>query len=105
MRPERIRKIREARKLTLDDLVDLTGISRAQLHRIENNKANPSADALIQIAKALSVSTDYLAGLTDEPGDLYSEDDLSDLERALVLAAREGKIAEALASLSLLMGK
>mgnify|MGYP000858227866 CR=1 FL=1 len=105
MRPDRIRDVRELRKLTLDDLAELTGISRPQLHRIEHGKSNPSAHALISIAKSLSVSADYLAGLTDAPGDLFAEDSLSDLELALVRAVRDGKVGEALASLKLLLEK
>ena len=105
MRPDRIRDVREIRKLTLDDLAALTGVSRPQLHRIENGKANPSAHALISIAKSLAVSADYLAGLSDSPGDIYAEEGLSDLELALVRAVRDGRVGEALDSLRLLLEK
>jgi len=105
MRPDRIREVREIRKLTLDNLAQLTDISRAQLHRIENNKANPSAHALITLAKTLGVSVDYFAGLSNSPSDIYVEEGLSDLELALIRATRDGKVGEALNSLRLLLEK
>jgi len=50
-----IRKIREAKKLTLKELSKLSGITISGLSQIERGINNPSLDTLTKITKALSV--------------------------------------------------
>jgi transcriptional regulator with XRE-family HTH domain len=57
---ERIRDIREKRKMTQDRLAEAAGISKGFLSDVENNKRNISARTLLQIANALGASVDYL---------------------------------------------
>lgn len=42
-------------------------LSENSLQRILDDKGNPSATKLADLAVALEVSTDYLLGLTDDP--------------------------------------
>jgi transcriptional regulator with XRE-family HTH domain len=57
---ERIRDIREKKKMTQDRLAEAAGISKGFLSDVENNKRNISAKTLLQIANALGASVDYL---------------------------------------------
>lgn len=56
----RIRQRRTHRRLTLDELADLTGLSKTQLSRIETGGRRPSVDALMTIAKALGTNAGQL---------------------------------------------
>jgi len=65
---ERIRDIRERKKMTQDRLAEAAGISKGFLSEVENNKRNISARTLLQIANALGASVDYLLqGEVQEP--------------------------------------
>lgn len=57
---ERIREVRELKRMTQDKLAELTGISKSFLSDVENNKRNVSSDYLLRIANALGASVDYL---------------------------------------------
>lgn len=43
-------------------------MQEATLSRIENGKNEPAAWMLLALAQALGTTTDYLLGLTDDPG-------------------------------------
>ena len=59
---ERIKFIREKRKLSQTKLAALCSISHATISEIESgNIKNPSFDSVANIAKNLSVSLDFLA--------------------------------------------
>lgn len=51
-----IRKLRNGRGLTLQDLADLTGLSKPNLSQIENNLVTPPIATLLKISTALGVS-------------------------------------------------
>ncbi len=57
---DRIREFREARKWTQDKLAEETGLSKSFISEIENDKRTPSADNVLKISNALTVSLDYL---------------------------------------------
>lgn len=57
---DRIRHIREKKKMTQDQLAEAAGISKGFLSDVENNKRNISSQALLRIANALGASVDYL---------------------------------------------
>ena len=57
---DRIRARREELGWKQDDLVGKAGISKSFLSDIENGKRNVGADKLLDIARALSLSLDYL---------------------------------------------
>jgi transcriptional regulator with XRE-family HTH domain len=64
---DRIREIREARKMTQDLLAEKSAISKGFLSDVENNKRNVSSENLLRIANVLGASLDYLLrGATTE---------------------------------------
>ena len=61
---KRVRDIRRARKLTLQDVADGSGLAKSYVWEIENGKQiNPSITTLISLTKALGTSLDSLVGL------------------------------------------
>jgi transcriptional regulator with XRE-family HTH domain len=62
---DRIREVREHRRLTQDRLAEVTDISKGFLSDVENDKRNVSSEYLLRIANALGASVDYL--LKGEP--------------------------------------
>ena len=56
---EKLREIRQERKMSLRDLADKAEISASMLSQIETGKVFPSVRSLYGIATALSVSIDY----------------------------------------------
>lgn len=57
---DRIREIREKRKMTQDQLAEAADISKGFLSDVENNKRNISSQGLLRIANSLGASVDYL---------------------------------------------
>ena len=51
----RLQEARVQKGLTLRDLERLSGISRAQLGRIENGQSDPTLQTMCRIAKALNM--------------------------------------------------
>lgn len=72
---ENIKKIREHRSITQDQLSEMVGIHRVTLAKYEAGKSIPGADVLGRLAKALHVKADVLLGnddeLTDEDRELF----------------------------------
>lgn len=65
---QRIKSIRLARKLTLDDVAKRAGMTRGWLSKVENFRVTPSLPALGEIAKALGVTVAQLVeGLDESP--------------------------------------
>lgn len=66
---DRIREIRETRKLTQEQLAEKAAMSKGFLSEIENGKRNVSSEYLLRIANSLGASVDYLLrGITDISG-------------------------------------
>jgi transcriptional regulator with XRE-family HTH domain len=63
---DRIREIREARKLTQEQLAEKAAMSKGFLSEIENGKRNVSSEYLLRIANSLCASVDYLLRGTTE---------------------------------------
>lgn len=63
---DRIREIREKKKLTQDQLAERARISKGFLSEIENGRRNVSSEYLLRVANALSASVDYLLRGTNE---------------------------------------
>lgn len=57
---KRLQVIREIRNLQPKDVHDAIGISLGNLHTLENDKAKPSADALIKLSQLYGVTTDWI---------------------------------------------
>jgi transcriptional regulator with XRE-family HTH domain len=67
---ERIRSIREYKGLSARDLSKLTGISPAEISRLESKHRYPRGDTLQKLAWALEVSVSFLLQEEDEELDL-----------------------------------
>ncbi|AEE97615.1 helix-turn-helix domain-containing protein [Mahella australiensis] len=63
---ERLKQLRQQRKLTLRDLSQKAGISISFLSDIENGRSNPSLKRLSELAEVLGTTVSYLLG-EDEP--------------------------------------
>lgn len=96
IRGDRVRLTREELNLTQDELANLIGAGVQQINRYENLKTEPDADTVARLATALSVSTDYLLGLTDDPRPPALTDALNARERVVLLAWRKGNLREAI---------
>ena len=57
---ERVREVRQARRLTQDQLAEKTRISKGFISDLENGNRNVSSEYLLRIANALGASVDYL---------------------------------------------
>src|SRR5512145_50660 len=56
---EKLRAVRQQRKMSLRDLADKAEVSASMLSQIETGKVFPSVRSLYSIANALDVSVDY----------------------------------------------
>ena len=63
---ERLKAFLKARRMTLDVCEQKTGISTNTLGSYINGSVNPSAMAIIRLAKGLNVSADWLLCLSNE---------------------------------------
>ena len=88
----RLRKIREQHGISQRELAQRCEIGIRQIYRYENDKGEPSAGHLAKIARELSVSTDYLLGLVDEPVQQHLGEPLSEYEHRIVEHVREHDI-------------
>ena len=61
----RINKLYSESGLSVKDFADKVGISRQTMDFYLNGKRSPSAESLIKISNAFSVSTDWLLAITD----------------------------------------
>lgn len=56
-----VREIRKKRRMTIEELSAISGVSRSAIILIENGKSDPKLSTVISLAKALRV----------EPSELY----------------------------------
>ena len=75
---QRIREVRQLRGISQQWLARRAGISKQAMYAIETGEVDPRATRIIDIAKALRVSTDYLLGVKDH-------EDLSEPRRVFAL--------------------
>lgn len=74
---ERLRFVREHRKMSQDDLAKALGyLSRSTINKIEMNKNDMPLDKILKAAEILQTNEYYLMGLDDEPM-LYETNDES----------------------------
>ncbi|BCM17514.1 helix-turn-helix transcriptional regulator [Mesorhizobium sp. J8] len=58
---EKLKRLRTAKGYSLDELARLSGASKSYLWELENrDERKPSAEKLVEIARVLDVTTDYL---------------------------------------------
>lgn len=60
----RLKELRNQRKLTLDDIEEKTGIKRGTYSNYENNKTEPKIETWQKLARFFKVSVPYIQGLT-----------------------------------------
>jgi len=58
---ERIRRLRQERKWTQEELAERIGVQQKQISAYERGANNPSTEVLLRLAAAFDVSLDYLA--------------------------------------------
>lgn len=63
----RLKKLRKERGFSQIKMQMLTGIDQSDYSKIETGKRSMSFEQCRRVALALETSTDYLAGLTDDP--------------------------------------
>ena len=61
----RLRKLREEKGLSQEELGKRIGVSKGSIYRYENNVQVPSLDTAKKLAKVLGTTLDHLAGLED----------------------------------------
>lgn len=96
MRKDRLKQMRLKNHLTQAELADKLGADTKQISRWESGNGVPHAERLVDIARILSVSVDYLLGVSDEPTIRVRVDNLSVEEMAVISAMRSGNDQEAL---------
>lgn len=62
---KRIRELRNQQGLTLDELAERSGVSRAMLSKIERGENNPTLVVAVKVAVALGVTTAQLIGVEE----------------------------------------
>ncbi len=62
---KRIKELRKEQSLTQIDFANALHIDKSTIAKYETDKATPSVQMLVAIAKFFNVSTDYLLGLED----------------------------------------
>lgn len=93
---QRLKRLREDNHLTHTDLANDLGVSFAQIYRYESGKASPDSEVLDRMAELFGVSADYLLGRSNAPVGYIGIDDLSDDEKAVLSAMRQGHDMEAI---------
>lgn len=65
--PDRLRKLRERKRLKRYVLSERCGLHLDAIRRYETGESKPTMDALESIADEFGVTVDYLMGRTDYP--------------------------------------
>ncbi len=63
---DKLRKLRQERHLSLDDLAEETHSSKSYLWELEKGTKKPSAEKLAELAKYYAVTLDYLMNEEDD---------------------------------------
>ncbi len=62
---ERVRELRRRRRLTLEELAELSGVSRAMISKVERGEKNPTLVVAAKLAEGLGVTLSQLAGMEE----------------------------------------
>lgn len=86
---QRIRERRKQLNMSQEDLAAAINTSQGQVSRYEKGDNDPTSEVLLQIARALNTSTDWLLGLTQYPEpQVLGQADLNDTERQIIQTLR-----------------
>lgn len=69
---DNLRSLRESRGLSLDQLADLTGVSKSMLRQIETGKSSPTIATIWKVANGLHVSFTSLLSKPDPKAEVKS---------------------------------
>ncbi len=61
----RLKELKIIKNLKQDDLINVTGTSRATISNYEQGKVKPPVEFLMKISKTYNISLDWLCGLSD----------------------------------------
>lgn len=64
---ERLRKVREERGESREDLGKAIGVGVSQISEMENDRKGTTLEKLVVLCRHYNVSADYLLGLSDIP--------------------------------------
>ena len=92
--PERLKTLRQERKLDFDELAKMIGIHSTQLRRYEKGDSQPTLDVLRKLAIALNVSGDEL--LFDEEERKAPEDFVLQFQALSQLTTEEKRTIRAM---------
>ncbi|MDW0112244.1 helix-turn-helix transcriptional regulator [Sporosarcina saromensis] len=65
MFPDRLKRLRQNKKLSQQEMADFLGISRQGYGKYENGSSQPSFEMLEKLSIFFGVSTDYLLGTSE----------------------------------------
>lgn len=85
----RIRQLREEKKITQVRLSIELEVSQENISSYETEKYYPSAKSLIKLREIFGVSIDYILGLTDTRNDIIQQRDLKQDELILLQTYRK----------------
>jgi transcriptional regulator with XRE-family HTH domain len=61
----RVKELRRRRRLTLEELAELSGVSRAMISKLERGEKNPTLVVAAKLAEGLGVTLSQLAGMEE----------------------------------------
>ena len=61
-----MRELRRRRRLTLEELAELSGVSRAMISKVERGEKNPTLVVAAKLAEGLGVTLSQLAGMEEQ---------------------------------------
>lgn len=76
---ENLKRLREERKLSLDNLADLTGVSKSMLGQIERGESSPTINTIGKIANGLKISFSSLLSYPQPDTLIITKDDIEPL--------------------------
>lgn len=79
---ERLKSLRQSKKVTQDEFAKLVGISRSAIGMYESGKRRPDYETLEKLADFFNVDMDYLLGKSDTNTDIFKLKTLSPLKGA-----------------------
>lgn len=92
---QRLKELRDAKRLSQSDLAEITGIPQSTLSHYERG-VEISASNLIKLAHALGCTSDYILGIEDETQPI----DVSNRERLILDELRRGNKLKAIAMIA-----
>ncbi|MBR1867321.1 MAG: helix-turn-helix transcriptional regulator [Clostridia bacterium] len=88
MFPEKLKDLRNEKKLTQKELASMLILSKNSICEYEKGRSEPNIETLIKLADILECSIDYLVGRSDDFGLINSETDFDNDEKFLISTYR-----------------